>query len=141
MEHIHHVRLVLRKQKNMKNCQKINLAQDDNNLDYCAVWTSLCIYLHVIHMGEQPTKPPGIFQNIRGQKKYITTAMVASYSHLRHCTLVVFETTKEDPASNCGPPTLSESPQPTSSTKLTSLEETRKSEKGGKLGLMKFTPL
>jgi hypothetical protein len=94
--HIYHVRMEWRKQKNKDNGQKIDFARDDSHPDYCAVRAALRIYLRSIRLGRGPREPLGVFQNPKGQAKFITATMTAS--HLRTSASLVLNIKKEDPS-------------------------------------------
>ena len=96
IDHINHVRIEWRKQKNKDNGQKIDFARDDDNPDYCAVRAALRIYLRAIRLGSHPNKPLGLFQNPHGLTKFITSTMTAD--HLRNCASLVLHIKPDDPS-------------------------------------------
>ena len=96
IEHINHVRIEWRKQKNKDNGQKIDFARDDVNPDYCAVRAALRIYLRSIRLGGPPHEPLGVFQNSKGLSKFITATMTAT--HLRNCASLVLNIKQDDPS-------------------------------------------
>jgi hypothetical protein len=85
-----------RKQKNKDNGQKIDFARDDKHLDYCAVRAALRIYLRSLRLGYPPHEPLGVFQNPKGQSKFITATMTAA--HLRNSASLVLNIKKDDPS-------------------------------------------